>query len=85
MPLLEKRLSPNRVQFEKNLSSREVEQLLYDLELHILQCNSPVDSRTWDRLDRDLFQNTIPCLRYPRSNMRLSGSEATEKIRVSMT
>jgi hypothetical protein len=57
MPLPEKRLSPHRVQFEKNLSNREVQQLADDFDLQILQCDSPVDSRTWDRLDGDLFQN----------------------------
>jgi hypothetical protein len=57
MPLAEKRLTPHRVQFEKELSSREVQQLAYDFDLQVLQCSSPVDSRTWDRLDRDLFQN----------------------------
>jgi hypothetical protein len=53
MPL--KRLDPTRTAFERTLTFREVEQLVSDPAVRTLQCSSPVESGTWDLLNRILF------------------------------
>jgi hypothetical protein len=53
MPL--KRLDATRIQFERTLTFREVEQLVSDRDVRTLQCSSPVESSTWDLLNRILF------------------------------
>jgi len=50
MPLHEKRVDRTRVEFVRNLTYREVEQLI-----RVLQCSSPVEAETWDLLNRNLF------------------------------
>jgi hypothetical protein len=53
MPL--KLLDPSRAAFERSLTFREVEQLVSDPKARTLQCSSPVESGTWDLLNRILF------------------------------
>src|ERR1700730_16994465 len=56
MPLTtEKPLGRDRVEFSRNLSRSEVEQLVSDPEIRTLQCSSPVEPDTWDLLNIILF------------------------------
>src|SRR6266853_4003161 len=55
MPLNEKRVGSTRVEFARNLTCGEVEQLVSDPDIQVLQCSSPVEPDTWDLLNRNLF------------------------------
>ncbi len=55
MPLPAKRLDRDRVDFSNHITGKEVEQLVSDPNIRTLQCSSPVESDTWDLLNRKLF------------------------------
>lgn len=55
MPLPTKRLDRYRVTFSRNLTEKEVEQLVSDPNIRTLQCFSPVEADTWDLLNQKLF------------------------------
>jgi hypothetical protein len=68
MPLPKKRLDPKRVEFTRNLTPGEVEQLISDPDIRVLQCSTPVEPNTWDLLNRNLF------IRRPEIELRVYGS-----------
>jgi len=56
MPLTtEKPIGRGRVEFSRNLSHGEIEQLVSDRDIHTLQCSSPVEPETWELLNQVLF------------------------------
>ena len=55
MPISQRNLSIERVDFEKSLSTAELEVLVANPRLKILQTSSPVEPATWDMLDDMLF------------------------------
>jgi len=67
MPLPEKRVDRTRIEFARNLTSGEVEQLVSDPDIRVLQCSSPVETDTWDLLNRNLFT------RRPEIKLRVYG------------
>ena len=67
MALFGKRIDPHRVQFNASLTAAEVEELASDPEIEVLQCASPVEPRTWDRLNDGLFA------RRPEIQLRVYG------------
>ena len=50
-----KRVSRERVAFERSLDARQIESFVADQDLRVLQTSSPVEPATWDRLNSDLF------------------------------
>ena len=50
-----RRLDPQRLNFERNLTRAEVEELASDAALKVIQCDSPVEPPTWDLLNEILF------------------------------
>ena len=57
MPLPQRRLSPDRIDFSHSLSSSEIESLVSDPDFKVLQTSTEVDSHTWEKLDSILFRN----------------------------
>jgi hypothetical protein len=55
MPLPEKKLNRDRVEFDRNLTRTDVEGLVSNPDIRTLQCSSPIELGTWDILDRILF------------------------------
>jgi hypothetical protein len=54
MPLA-KKTSKNRINFEKSLTSREIESLVADSEIRVLQTSNPVELPTWDLINEELL------------------------------
>lgn len=67
MRLPAKRLDRDRVDFSSHLTEKEVEELVSDPDIRTLQCSSPVESDTWDLLNRKLF------LQRPEIELRVYG------------
>ena len=67
MPLVKNELPPDRVEFSKSLSEREIDGLVRDPAIRVLQCSSPVETETWDLLNQSLFT------RRPEIQLRVYG------------
>ena len=55
MPVAEKQLTPDRLNFEGSLSRSEIERLLKDDDLRVVQTSGPIDDKTLRRLNDSLF------------------------------
>lgn len=55
MALFGKRVDAHRLEFERSLTTAEVEQLASDAEIRVLQCATPVEPQTWNLLNESLF------------------------------
>jgi hypothetical protein len=66
MPL-QKRFDPYIQNFEGSLTRTEIEHLVLDPAIERVQCDSPVELKTWDLLNEILF------LRRPEIHLRLYG------------
>ncbi len=62
-----KALFTDRVDFSKSLTRKEVQALIADKDLKVLQCLSPVNSRTWKLLNDEFFT------RRPEVELRVDG------------
>lgn len=67
MALLGRRFDRHRVNFTQTLTRGEVEQLVSDPDIRVLQCDSPVETDTWDLLNLILFT------RRPEIELRVYG------------
>jgi hypothetical protein len=67
MPLAKWKFCRDRVDFEDHLTGREVQALIADKDLRVLQCLSPIDSQTWERLNDQFFT------RRPEVTLRVYG------------
>jgi len=64
-------LGSDRVEFKRNLSSIEVEQLVLNPKLRVLQCSTVIEPHTWDLLNESLFT------RRPDIELRIYGFYST--------
>src|SRR5687767_1601809 len=55
MPIADKRLSPERVEFHNSLTNREIATLADDDRVRVLQTSEPADPRTWIALNEQLL------------------------------
>ncbi len=53
--MVERRLSPDRVQFDDSLSSRDIASLIGDAQIRVLQTSQPIRSKTWIELNGKFF------------------------------
>jgi hypothetical protein len=67
MPLDPEYISPEVIQFDRNLSDAEIERLVRKRRLQVLQCSSPVEPDTWTRLNERFFS------RRPKVALRVYG------------
>ncbi len=68
MPFSNKSLGRHRFEFSGKLTSEEIDGLAANPDVHTLQCSSPVEAPTWDRLNETYFP------RRPEVQLRVYGS-----------
>lgn len=49
------KVAPSRSQFDDSITQKEIEHLISTPEVRVLQCSTPVSSRTWDLLNNSFF------------------------------
>jgi len=55
MAMSDRRISRERMQFQRSLTSAEIEMLVADRDLRVLQTAEPVENETWELLNARFF------------------------------